>query len=357
MDGRVFDAMLKTALEEALGEDLASGPPAPKPSRRHRARMRRLLSDRSVPVSGGRGRLPVRWLAAAAVIALLTGTAAGYALGGGARFRQMFEESPWAQVYGGAADTEQLLKMGGRLDTLVVESGGLRFEMLDAVSDGQLAMVSVRLTAADLPEALREDPGSLCFAGSEIVPSGSEDCVSAYGFSIRSWMSGLGLREGEYLLVFTINDAALAQGGRYEIRLRDVQGGGDRTVVLPGTWTLAVTLRPAEVLELRPERVCKLAGADWLLERTALSPLALSMVFSRLSPETRDYMEELDSLLDIAVCMTNGHVLRQEDCTFGLSGSSESISLTVEFQMPIDMERVEKIVVLGEDIFLNQQIE
>ena len=47
MDGPIFDAMLKTALEEALREDmkdLDSLPPV-RQSRRQRKRMRKLLAD------------------------------------------------------------------------------------------------------------------------------------------------------------------------------------------------------------------------------------------------------------------------------------------------------------------------
>jgi len=43
MDGPVFDAMLKTALEEALRRDIQEAPEAPVPSRRQRKGMRGLL--------------------------------------------------------------------------------------------------------------------------------------------------------------------------------------------------------------------------------------------------------------------------------------------------------------------------
>ena len=125
MDGPIFDAMLKTALEEALREDmkdLDSLPPV-RQSRRQRKRMRKLLADpfgyerrqRTAPEQPARRRRHIRWIAAAVIVVLLSGTAAGYALGG-AFFQRMFDESPWAVRYGGAADTEQLLDMGGTAD-------------------------------------------------------------------------------------------------------------------------------------------------------------------------------------------------------------------------------------------------
>ena len=66
MDGPVFDAMLKTALEEALRRDIEETAAPPPPSRRQRRRMRGLLADfrrgrseaptpESRPLSGGGG--------------------------------------------------------------------------------------------------------------------------------------------------------------------------------------------------------------------------------------------------------------------------------------------------------------
>ena len=61
MDGPLFDAMLKTALEEALRQDAeeAAGR-VPRPSVKHRKRMRSLLAG---------SWKPVRWAAALALAA------------------------------------------------------------------------------------------------------------------------------------------------------------------------------------------------------------------------------------------------------------------------------------------------
>ena len=102
MDGPVFDAMLKNALEEALRRDVEEAPPPPKLSYRQRRRMSRLLAAPWHTADGWeeplRGRRnPARWLAAVVVAALLTGVAAaGLALGGGRLFRQKVEDSRWA---------------------------------------------------------------------------------------------------------------------------------------------------------------------------------------------------------------------------------------------------------------------
>lgn len=340
MDGPLFDAMLKTALEEALRQDAeeAAGR-VTGPSVKHRKRMRSLLAG---------SWKPMRWAAALALAALLTGTAAGYALGGGAIFQRMFDESPWASVYGGAADTKQLLDMGGQLDTVLVESNGLRFEMLDAVSDGQMAMVSVRLTVLEKLDEIRDDPGRMDFAEYRIAPAGGSS-VSSYGLSTCAWPYGDGLQEGQYELLFTINDTALAQGGAYEICLTDFRSGPEGATLLPGSWTLAVTLQPAGVRTLYPGRTCRVDGGDWRLERLAVSPLALTMEFRCL--EKRDRIG-LDILEDVAVHMADGQIIRREDSTFGLSGSPESIRLTMEFQMPLDAGQIRSVTVCGEEIFL-----
>lgn len=106
MDGPVFDAMLKTALMEALEEDLKDldTVPAKRPSVRQRRRMRRMRADpwryARILAHGeepagkepaGRKRRPVRWLLVAVIAAILAGTAASYALQGGEFFRRMFD--------------------------------------------------------------------------------------------------------------------------------------------------------------------------------------------------------------------------------------------------------------------------
>lgn len=352
MDGPVFDAMLKNALEEALRQDIEEIPASPPPSRRQRKRMRRLLAEprrawAPEMETGRRFRNPARYLAAAVIAALLTGAAAaGLALGGGERFRQMFEKDTWAaDYYKNAADTEQLLDLGAGMNTTLLESGGLRFEMLDAVSDGQMAMVSVRLTVQEKLEELLAANRGVSFGDMAIVSERGEE-AGMYGLSSSPWTAeGQDeLEPGQYLLIFTINDLALAQGGKYEIRIKDLAGEG-RKPILSGEWTLGVTLRPAQVLELRPNRVCRLNGADWTLERLTLSPLAMTMDFRCQGGEWDHHWNFLD---DISLNLRNGLVVG--DCSTGASGNDSSLELTLEFHMPMDVSQIRSVTVCGEEI-------
>lgn len=354
MDSPIFDAMLKNALEEAIRLDVEETPVPPPPSRRQRRRMRKLLAAGAARREG-HPRTPARWLAVVVVAALLTGTAAGYALGGGERFRRMYEESVWAQRAGGAMNTEQLLDMGAGIDTALVEADGLRFEVLDAVSDGQRAMVDIRLTVLDpdLLEQVREDPGGLGFGEQEIVPETGEPPRSS-GLRICSWTGGEALEEGQYSLLCSMTDESLSEGGRYSFCLRDLTfwtDGGEETTLRSGTWTLTVTLRPTEVLRLEPERVCRIEEAEWLLERVTLSPLALQMSFRRLSGNVRT---QWYPFRDLEIHMEDGSVVTQEDCVTGIGAGDRYVDGQLEFPMPLDLERVAFIRVCGEEIPLER---
>lgn len=165
MNEQIFDAMLRTALEEALEEDSRERARQTAPVRqsfRQRRRMRQMLADpwryerRSRAESQmraaereARASGHVHWWVLAAAVVLLTGTAAGYALRGGAFFQNLFEKSCWAGAYAGAADTQQVLDMGGTGVGTVVEDEQFRLELLDAISEGETAMAAVRITVKD----------------------------------------------------------------------------------------------------------------------------------------------------------------------------------------------------------------
>ncbi len=359
MDGPVFDAMLKTALEEALRLDAEDTPKTVRPSARHRRRMRQMSADPWEYVrSGGVGKRrkhPARYLAIVAAVVLLTGTAAGLALRSGGRFQEMFNASPWAEVYGEAANTDQLLDMGGELETTVVNANGLRFEMLDAVSDGQMAMISVRLTVLDPAAQLQTALHGVHFADICTVAEDGEE-IYTYSLSVSSWKSETyaDLKEGQFFMIFSINDLALEEGGRYEIRLKDLLlqniQNGNQKLLLPGEWTLAVTLRPAKVLELHPAHILPLNGADWTLERLTVSPLAMTMDFRCLGG-TWEY--DWDFLDNILVNLRDGRIIK--DCTIGASGSDSEINLVMEFQMPVDVSQVQSVTVGGEEIPLKPE--
>ncbi|MDO4316095.1 MAG: hypothetical protein Q4C45_09970, partial [Oscillospiraceae bacterium] len=272
MDGPIFDAMLKTALEEALRQDMEEQNQTPefRQSLRQRKRMRRMLADpwgyvrrqAAAPEKPPlRRRNPARWAAVAVVAALLTGTAAGYALRGGAFFQRMFDTSPWAAQYGGAADTEQLLDMGSQTLGAVVEDEKLRLELVDAVSDGQFAMAAIHLTVLDpaVLEGLAMEMPHFLETDISRVSGGPEDStVGSYGTSVRRWIGPDGAETGGYSLIFSIDDGALLDGGDYRITLRDLGffGKDDYEVLAPGTWTMDVSLLPGEVVACAPEQLC-----------------------------------------------------------------------------------------------------
>ena len=366
MDGPIFDAMLKTALEEALREDmeaLEKSPPV-RQSRRQKKRMRRMLADpwgyarrlaapETAPV---RRRNPARWAAVAVVAALLTGTAAGYALRGGVFFQQMFDASPWAAEYGGTADTEQLLKMGGDGLGAVVDDGVLRLELVDAVSDGQFAMAAVHMTVLDQTalEALEGSfPSFVQTDISRLSDDGGSDAVESFGVSVKPWRGEKG--PGEYSLVFSIDDGALIDGGEYRIELRDVGVFGDDGLetAFSGAWTMDVSLRPGEVLSLAPELPCEIEGADWTLEQLTCSALALKMEF-RSQGDGELSLRNIDLGLNVMLRMADGRLIGRQDYVCGIAGTPEQIDLTLEFQMPIDVESVESVFVCGQEIALQK---
>lgn len=361
MDGPVFDAMLKNALEEALRQDMKESPEIPAPSRHQRRRMRRLLAE---PWSAGepfcktescrRPRNPARYLAAVVVAALLTGVAAaGLALGGGQRFRAMFEENDWAtDYYKDAANTEQLLTMGAGMDTTLVEAGGLRFEMLDAIFDGQKAMVELRLSVLDpdLLERLGEDNPS--FGETEILLE-NEQSVGTWGYSSSLWTEAYPedpFQEGQYSLVFSISDEMLNAGGSCGIRLQDLvlfRLGEEPETLLFGEWTLSITLRPTEVLRLQPNVVCRVNGVDWILDNVTLSPLALGLSFHREDEGGR--YSRWTPCKNLSIRLKNGEILDLMGSSF-IGSSNTSVDAQVEFLIPLDLEQADSLFVCGAEI-------
>ncbi len=362
MDGPVFDAMLKNALEEALRLDAEAAPAAPPPSWRQRRRMRRLLAGGGEAGTGR--RIPARWAAAAIIAALLTGVgAAGLALGSGEWFRQMFEGSYWSEKYGGAANTQQLLDMGAKTSSAPVEAGGLRFEMLDAVFDGQTVMASLRMTVLDsgLLERLEASDGTLLLMSAAVCSEEGEELESSR-CDLRSWktpeelLPGQELEEGQYALLLSASGDSLSAGGRYSLRLGDLTlfpknfGFGD--VLGTGPWTLPLILRPTEVIHLEPNRACRVNGVDWVLEELTLSPLTLRMSLRCLAEDER--AAQWMPYRDLEINMVTGEIVSR----VGLSGrsarGSRQVSVRMDFPMPLDLDQVDHIHVCGEDIYLNE---
>ena len=367
MDRPVFEAMLKTALEEALKEDMKEleKVPAVPESRRHQKRMKKMLEDpwgyercTKTTQDNVRRFRPARWAAAIAVIALLTGTAAGYALRGGEFFRDMFDTSPWAAHFGAAANTEQLLEMGGESIGAVVEDENVRFEIVDVVSDGQFAMVSVHMSLLDHSVRRALEKKFPDFEHVDICPLDAEaDALTGmgFGFSTRGWLEQERPVDGEYQLVFSIEDSALAEGGAYQIQLQDLglySESGYETYV-SGTWVLEVELHPGEVQEYKPDVTCQIAGADWTLEELAVSPLAVTMKF-QAQEETDIFGTGIYKSLDISLKLENGRVLGKEAFVCNVGSSREHLEVLLESQMPMDVEQIVSVSVSGEEIFLDK---
>lgn len=363
MDNPVFDAMLKTALEEALRRDIKEAPDIPAPSRRQRTRMRRLLAE---PCSGAEGtvgpeaarkpRNPARWLAVVIIAALLTSAAAaGLALGGGEYFRRLFAESHLAEDYGSAADTEQLLGMGAEMDTAQAEADGLRVEVLDAVFDGQIALFAIRVTVLDqaLLERLQGEEGSLSLGHTW----GRSENGDFFGTFSSSPLEEDGMAEGQYLAEFSVFNESLSSAGLCRIQIEDLvlfpPGGGRGEVLRKGPWVLSAAMRPTEALRLEPGRVCRVDGEDWMLDSLTLTPLALHLTMHQLeepSPET----ENGHFFPDLAFHMKDGSTVTPSRYSRSTPDGSGTLQMDIRFPMPLDLTQVEYLQISGEDIYLEE---
>lgn len=368
MDGPIFDAMLKTALEEALRQDMEELEKTPeiRQSHRQKKRMRQMLADpwsyarrqaAATEKAPARRRNPARWAAVVVIAALLTGTAAGYALRGGNFFQRMFDTSPWAAQYGGAANTEQLLDMGSDALGAVVADETLRLELVDAVSDGQFAMAAIHLTVLDqtVLEALeREFPHFMETDISKVSGEPEEQRIGSYGVSVRPWRGETGPAEGQYLLVFSISGRDLSDGGVYRIDLQDLSvfGEGGYEVLSPGAWAMEVSLQPGEAAALYPELACELGGTDWVLEKLTCSALALQMEFRGLEEAEELSFRDMDMRLNVSLRVKDGGTIGREDYVCGISGGPDHMDVTLEFQMPIDVEEIESVTVCGQEILM-----
>lgn len=355
MDDLVFDAMLKTALAEALRLDLEEAPAAPPPSRRQKRRMRRLLSGGAAQRPGlARPKLPGRWLAAVIAAALLTGAAAaGFALGSGERFRQMFEDRHLNKDYGSAANTEQLLDMGVEMGA-TVESGGVRFEMLDAIFDGQTVMISVRMSVLDpeLLEKLEKSDGTLLIMDLSLFPGeGETDPPLACG--LRTLEDTENLEEGQYDLILSASDESLSEGGRYSLRLGDLVlfpkdwGRGD--VLREGSWTLPLILRPTEILRLEPDWICPVNGVDWVLGSVVLSPLGMHVRFYCSGQER--HVSQWPSYKDLEFHMKNGEVIDSRGFSSSGGLGTHLAEYQLDFPVPLDLNELEYFHLCGRDFY------
>lgn len=357
MDGPVFDAMLKNALEEALRQDMEEAPAPPPPSRRQRKRMRRLLADPGSAwapetETGRRPRTPARWLAAAVIAALLTGAAAA-GLGSGGWFRQVYEESYWAREYGDAADTDQLLGMGVETGAGPVEADGLRIEVLDAVFDGQIALFAIRVTVLDpeLLEQLQAEHSLLGLGLTTVFPEGG----GAFGEFNSSPLEEEA--EGQYTSQFSILSESLSSAGLCRIEIQDLvffpPERGIGKILRKGPWTLTASLRPTEALRLEPGRVCEIGGEEWTLESLTLTPLALHLTMQ--GPEgSRSTSKDRFESRNLTFHMKNGDSLTPGGTSRSIPDLDASLQIDTLFPMPLDLDQIESIELYGQNFPLTE---
>lgn len=363
MKETIFDAMLESALEEALRRDIEEAPEPPAPSWRQRARMRTLLKDPgryigrlSAKKAGRRPENPARWLAAAAIAVLLTGAAAAdFALGGGEWFRRWFESSGRAAEYGETADAKLLLGMGVEMETNVVESDGMRLKIYDAVFDGQRLLMFVQAVPLDPALLEKFQGGDEEWIGFREIKCPSEDGGDGFQwFAMLPWREGAEPKEGEYPLLLQFSLGNVSEGGRVELRLKDLvffPKESREDEIWAGEWRLPMTLRPTKVLRLAEQRSCHVNGTDWTLDSLLLSPLTLRMELhcAGTARETR-----WTPIKDLAIHMENGETVGLESCSYSSGIGGHRVSIRLDFGMPLNLEQVDYIHVCGEDIRLEE---
>lgn len=373
MDEPVFDAMLKTALEEALQEDLKELEKTPpvRPSLRQRRRMCRMLADpwgyarrrrtAEEQPPQQRHRNPARWLLVAVVTALLAGTAAGYALRGGDFFRQMFDNSPWAGEYGSAANTEQLLDMGSDNVGSVLEDAHFRFELLDAVSEGENAMVAVQVTVLDMAP-LEEAFGSRTVAPGQFLRKDGSffDSGSSGIEQIYPDMDG-SLEENQFLMIFRSDRNRASAGRKYTISFHDFgyyrfeddeAPTGTEVILVPGDWTLELELSFDGGTVLVRNQTIQLEDCIFQVDRVRLSSLSVGLEIHCPWEESDAVWEALKSA---KIRMKDGTEVPSTGLRMAGRGEDEAgfaSEILYEFGMPLEKDQYVGIVFCGQEISL-----
>ena len=119
-------------------------------------------------------------------------------------------------------------------------------------------------------------------------------------------------------------------------------------MLLPGTWDLEVTLRPASVQNYGTDQPFSVGGETWTLTRAAVSTLALTLEFQ--TPETDVDLRELDTMMAPAIRMTGGEIIDRSSCVCGITSRTGRVEMTLEFQMPLDVEKIKSISVFGREL-------
>ena len=372
MNEQLFDAMLRTALEEVLEEDCREAPAEQKhtghTSLRQRRRMRRMLADpwgyerrsRAAKQMEAQQKMQVktpvrhlRWPVLAAAVLLLTVSVTGYALRGGAFFQSFFEKSPWAEDYAGTADTEQLTELGGTGIGAVAEDEHLRLELLDAISEGENALAAVRVTVKDTELLEKYGIERLAFLNIEgsFFDSGSSSVSWTYPVDDHS------LDNNQYLMIIGSSQNEADTKRECDITFRDlglVEYTGENesvrqeTVLLSGPWTLRMTLHFDGGIVAAENQTLRLPEMTLTVKEVRISALSLSM--SICGGEEADTDALFDLLREATLRMKDGKSLKTVG--FQAGGSAADCEVGYEFALPVDRTEIAAIEIGGQELLL-----
>lgn len=87
---------------------------------------------------------------------------------------------------------------------------------------------------------------------------------------------------------------------------------------------------------------CQIGGEDCVLEEVTVSALALNAVISgSIAP---------NALEDPVIHLKNGKDVGHEGYACGIAGDDEGLKLSLEFQMPLDVDQIDSVTICGQKI-------
>ena len=197
-------------------------------------------------------------------------------------FRRMFEDSPWAAEYGEAANTQQLLEMGGSNLGTVVEDDQVRVELLDAVSTGESAMAAVRITILDTDLLQRTFGENSVSYGRFLLVDGSFFLTNSSQTEIRDSEMDETLADNQLLMIFRSDGNAVGENRQCTITLHDFgyyqydsedDREGEKVVLIPGEWTLGMNLSFDGGICYEPNETYTLRGCQIQVESVCVTTL------------------------------------------------------------------------------------
>lgn len=369
-----LDETLRDALMEALREDWADildQPEQTSPSRRQKRRFKKMLADpwgyyrrwvRTAPAAKTeepsatvnlsdirRYKKRLQRLAIAAVLAALLATSAvAYTLGGGEFLTRMFRSmSVLSGVDQTAMNTDQLSELSGGNIGAVVDTPEFRFEVMDIVSDGYSAIISVRVTEKQARQLLRDgELPRFDRADSSLV--GDTDRGFGYGTSVTDKYGKLA--ENQYFTIFTVTSDSLIPAGDYTIDLYDygyMDETGKQTILYPGCWTLPVELPDGSTHSRSMElgETYTFGGLTYVVQDARVSPLAIILnLTSDCGEASNDVLYDI-LREDMGIVLRDGTVLGREWAVVALSGGGTEdgefqFRLTLELNGPLTAEEI-----------------